>query len=172
MNITPWFPNPKIAANLPPEWVKLVQQQSLTWALRQMKADFSVRLLYLGAMALPAFLADDEVEKMGVGRDVYLCLNDEPVVWARSWCGADADMWQEVLDCGNRPLGERLFDGTLPLMRSPFEYASGQAVSLPMETSEAMLLRRSVFTWQPVGEQLILVECFLPALKQFLNSSF
>ena len=34
----------------------------------------------------------------------------------------DSRLWTELLDCGTQPLGERLFDGTLPLKRSDFEF--------------------------------------------------
>ena len=99
-------------------------------------------------------------------RDVLLCLNDVPVVWARSMCAAASQQWRLLLDCGTRPLGERLFDGSLPVQRSPFEFALLDKAVPGSGAAERLPARRSFFTMQ--GETLGLVECFLPALDQAL----
>lgn len=148
----------------------LMQAQSLTAALRNTNHAFSVRLLRLGEDSFdPAFsdgLNPNNTDKW-FSRDVLLCLNQTPVVWARSICRADADNWCGLLDCGTRPLGEKLFDGSLPLTRSPFEYTSpSQQHRLPGFDGHAFAARRSFFSWQQ--ETLGLAEYFLPGLQSFV----
>ncbi|UOO81391.1 chorismate lyase [Uruburuella testudinis] len=146
----------------------LMQAPSLTVALRALGHGFSVRLLHLGAVGGDVWLADglgDAPEWFA--RDVLLCVNDTPVVWARSLCAHSAEHWRTLLDCGTRPLGERLFDGSLPLSRSAFEYAVPDAATdLSGFGGTAFAARRSFFKLH--GEALGLVECFLPALKNYL----
>lgn len=144
--------------------------QSLTAALRSLGAEFSVRLLYLGNVGFdPVFAGglQEQGKNNWFARDVLLCLNGTPVVWARSMCHEGADRWSALLDCGTQPLGERLFDGSLPLIRTSFEYASIPPARLPQDlVAQEVLARRSFFDWE--GQTLGLAECFLPALSQFL----
>lgn len=104
---------------------QLMQKDSLTTALRQIKADFSVQLLSLG---ISNALNDEKSlfqvdEGMLFARTVTLSLNQTPVVFARSVCHQKSENWLAVLDRGNSSLGEKLFDGSLPLSRSEFEYS-------------------------------------------------
>lgn len=149
----------------------LIQAPSLTVALRALERRFSVRLLHLGASEAEPLLADGFSTPMPDGwfaRDVLLCLDDEPVVWARSICADSAAPWREILDCGTQPLGERLFDGSLPLTRSPFEYARlDEGVYLAGFSGTAAVARRSFFRLH--GQTLGLVECFLPSLGSYLD---
>lgn len=151
----------------------LMQAPSLTVALRALGRDFSVRLLHLGAAGFEPLLADglDAGEEGWFARDVLLCLDNTPVVWARSLCAQSASGWQALLDCGTRPLGERLFDGSLPLMRSAFEYAVlDKRVALAGFAGAAYMARRSFFRLH--GETLGLVECFLPDLANYLDGNY
>lgn len=145
--------------------------QSLTAALRGLGAEFSVQLLYLGNADFDPVFAGGLQRQSGqnwFARDVLLCLNSMPVVWARSMCHGNADKWSALLDCGSQPLGERLFDGSLPLSRSPFEYTDISPAALPQGlVSQMVLARRSFFDWE--GQALGLVECFLPDLSRFLS---
>ncbi|MCS4532784.1 chorismate--pyruvate lyase family protein [Neisseria montereyensis] len=154
----------------PADLTALIQAQSLTAALRAIDASFSVRLLHLGATHCDILFSDGltiTTPDNGFGRDVLLCLNDIPVVWARSLCAADAQNWRNLLDCGTRPLGERLFDGSLPLTRSAFEYAIlPETYRFNGFEKPSFLARRSFFDLQ--GERLGLTECFLPALQSFV----
>lgn len=156
--------------NLPAGADGIMQAQSLTVALRSLGHAFSVRLLHLGSSGFDDLFSDglDKNEASEwFARDVLLCLDDTPVVWARSLCAASASEWRNMLDCGTRPLGERLFDGSLPLIRSPFEYAFlKDACVLSGFDGEAVLARRSLFDWH--GKKLGLAECFLPNLKNFV----
>lgn len=153
----------------------LLQTQSLTRALRSLGGRFSVTLRHLGERCAggfwPAFAAQ---ERLFV-REVHLCLDGEAVVWAQSVCAADSVFWRSLLDCGTQPLGERLFDGSLNISRSPLEYVSplppacwsavGSGENGSFQT--AFAARRSLFA-APNGDLLGLAECFLPALKSYL----
>ncbi|MBF0804526.1 MULTISPECIES: chorismate lyase [Neisseria] len=148
-----------------------MQAQSLTAALRGLNAVFSVHLLHLGNSGFDPLFSDGLINsgtQNWFARDVLLCLNGKPVVWARSLCRQTSANWRSLLDCGTRPLGERLFDGSLPLTRSPFEYtALPPRYPLAGFDGYAVAARRSLFRWQ--GETLGLAECFLPALQSFVQ---
>lgn len=143
----------------------LVIVQSLTAALRMLPEQFSVELLYLGEAGAGMVLSDCDLPKQGFVRDVYLKLDNIPVVWARSFCAADDETWKVILDCGTHPLGERLFDGSLSLQRTPFSYAVGQSMNGIPPTD---LLRRSFFELN--DRKLALVEGFMPHLWQVLQA--
>lgn len=149
-----------------PKLAALMQTHSLTAALNQLGAVFSVRLLGLGEMPWRAHEAGllGLPQQAVYGREVLLCLNDIPVVWARSVCSPQSANWRDVLNCGTRPLGARLFDGSLPLQRTPFDYAC--AVWPDSGQTQALWLRRSRFDWH--GSPLLLSEAFLPELDGFL----
>ncbi len=164
---------PRLPENISPRTPQaaVMQAQSLTAALRGLNAAFSVRLLHLGSSGFDRLFSDglqNSETQNWFARDVLLCLNGEPVVWARSLCRQTSSNWLDLLDCGTRPLGERLFDGSLPLTRSPFEYtALPPHYPLAGFDGHASVARRSLFNWQ--GETLGLAECFLPALQSFVQ---
>lgn len=148
-----------------------MQQSSLTAAFRKMPAEFSVRLLHLGEITLP----DTMREVLGLPeynhlymREVLLHLNQIPVVSAFSICSSHSVNWRSVLDCGNQPLGERLFDGSLPLKRSSFAFACPKFDEV--SSLQPVCMRRSIFDWS--GEWLWLGEIFLVPLLDFLKPSF
>lgn len=168
-----WQPRlPENISLLPPQ-TAVMQAQSLTAALRGLNAVFSVRLLHLGNSGFDSLFSDglpNGETQNWFARDVLLCLNGTPVVWARSLCRQTSTNWLGLLDCGTRPLGERLFDGSLPLTRSPFEYAAlPPHYPLAGFNGHAVAARRSLFDWN--GEKLGLAECFLPALQSFVQPS-
>lgn len=157
---------PAELAETRPQLAALMRANSLTAVLSRLEAVFSVRLLGLGAMPWRAHEAGALGLAAGAvyGREVLLCLDDTPVVWARSVCAPEAADWRAVLDCGTQSLGARLFDGSLPLQRSPFDYTC--AVWPDSGEAQAVWLRRSRFDWH--GAPLLLSEAFLPALSGFL----
>ena len=174
-NVLIWQPvlPPVLSAPLGQRGRAMLYEQSLTLALKSLDGDFSVRLLHLGESTAGVWLKDCSdglyTDKAGFARDVLLCLDDEPVVWARSFCLAQDVFWRQMLDCGTQPLGARLFDGSLPLYRTPFTYTSADpsdALPLYGHSGHAFAARRSAFTHQQ--SVLGLVECFLPALLRFL----
>lgn len=160
----------ELQCDVPSALWRLMQASSLTVALKSLPYHFSVRLLHLGAVAWQPHEAGwigCDADTSLYGREVVLCLDDVPVVWARSVCVANAQQWRDLLNCGTRPLGERLFDHSLPLRRTPFDYA--HAVFGDSGVAQAVWMRRSVFDWQ--GEALFLGEAFLPSLAGFLNTT-
>ncbi|MGF6148727.1 4-hydroxybenzoate synthetase (chorismate lyase) [Kingella potus] len=151
-----------------PALARIAAAESLTAALRALPHRFSVNLLHSGTGEAGPLLADGfpQMPQKPFCRDVYLCLDGTPVVWARSQCRPESAFWRNTLDCGTRPLGEILFGGIAGLSRSPLQYALPRPGLLP-QASQALLVRRSFFTHQ--GESLGLAECFLPALAGFLR---
>lgn len=130
----------------------LLTVSSLTAALRASGKDFSVEPVYLGLTNCAE--NGDEI----FVRDVLLKLDGETVIQARSACRPDSSLWTELLDCGTQPLGERLFDGTLPLKRSDFEFLRFEDSDYP-SFRRPVTARRSYFDWN--GETLELTEYFL-----------
>ena len=146
----------------------IITAPSLTAALRTLPHAFSVRLLHLGADKASPLFDNGTTEQTALPfcRDVFLCLGNTPVVWARSQCPPDSAFWRGILDCGTRPLGEMLFGGGIAgLHRSPLQYAR-PAPAAVAQAPTAFLARRSFFTHQ--GETLALAECFLPELADFV----
>ncbi len=133
---------------------QLLKAWSLTAALRVLPHLFSVELLKLGEL---------ETECGGrLVREVLLKLDGIPVVAARSECRIGSAFWQDILDCGTRPLGERLFQADLEGARSAFEFAV-----FGEECEQYFAARRSRFSHH--GEEMLLTEYFLPELKRFIG---
>ena len=162
-----WQPDipESVALGYGKQMAALLQSPSLTAALRGLGFDFTVKLLDLGIGAAGAWFGPSEKQEEFI-RDVLLCLDGEPVVWARSQCPPDSAFWRGILDCGTRPLGEMLFGGGIAgLHRSPLQYAR-PAPAAVAQAPTAFLARRSFFTHQ--GQTLALAECFLPELADFV----
>ncbi len=166
---TSWQPEvPSDYPNIADKILPLLQINSLTQGLKQVCADFSVRVLHLGqttrAEDEDCFVVDDAL----FCREVELQLSGQAVVWARSVCLQNAKNWQSVLDCGTQSLGSILFGGQMQVVRSAFEYAVlPQTHVLSQAYQSAIYARRSMFTWQ--GETLLLQECYLPTLLNHLD---
>lgn len=175
MNTAPLW-NDAPAAQRPSEngsapLVRIITAPSLTAALRTLPYAFSVRLLHLGENSASPLLDKGAAQQTALPfcRDVFLCLDGSPVVWARSQCPPDSAFWRGILNCGTRPLGEMLFGGGIAgLHRSTLQYACPVPAAVPQAPS-AFLARRSFFTHQ--GETLALAECFLPALADLVSEA-
>lgn len=143
----------------------ILQAIPLTLALKALHSTFHVELMYVGE----SVIRDDEASffsnRIAYSREVLLCLNQEPVVWARSVCALENKEWQTIMQCGTQPLGMRLYE--LPLQRTEFEcaYLSPQHHANPSEV--AIVSRRSCFYLQDAP--LLLIESFLPELKSYLK---
>ncbi len=152
---------------------ELWQVNSLTSALKSLSPHFSVTVLALANSEAYADEVGFGVDAPLFCREVTLSLDGRAVVWARSVCHRHSRYWLPILDCGTEPLGHRLFDGSLPITRSAFEYALVPAMHpmLPQALAAALPVaelgaRRSTFWW---GEDaLLLTECFLPAIEEYL----
>lgn len=151
--------------------------ESLTAALKSCGAAFSVRVVFFGLGAADAAEAGSgfafrQPEEKVLLREVYLCLDEMPVVSARSLCLAGCTFWREVLDRGARSLGLTLFGGEMAdLQRSGPVYFSLPPQNALVRPFSAVSLpaRYSLFS-VPQG-QLLLTECFLPAAARFFPAA-
>ncbi|MBR6026064.1 MAG: chorismate lyase [Neisseriaceae bacterium] len=147
---------------------EFIYTQSLTAVLCKNKANFSVRLYFSNITDI----LQEEMDffpniKQVFAREVLLCLNETPVVAARSICMPEDKYWLEILNCGNKSLGARLFDGKTNWQRSDFKIHNNYSLlekrfDLP---KEYITTRTSLFDHQT--HRLLLAECFLPTLKSF-----
>lgn len=150
--------------------VNVLHAPSLTRKLRELNACFSVHLLYQGKSTLHK----DEHPLLPTAqhpvycREVFLCLNDTPVISARSVCFSGSHYWRNILDCGTRPLGEKLFsDDTQHIERTAFHWQLLPIDHPLLRTfNQPAWARRSIFYANK--EPLLLSECFLPNLIHFL----
>ncbi|MCV2503514.1 MAG: chorismate lyase [Neisseriaceae bacterium] len=150
---------------------KLIQFSSLTQFLRNLPHSFSVELTYLGEKKISLH---DKIEKEKVStyfvREVNLLLDEIEVVRARSSCLPNSLYWRRFLDCGCQPIGEKLFD-IQNLSRSELNFGllskdNGLVRIYNSANDNDIVFRQSEFTIP--NEKLILTECFLPNIKQFL----
>lgn len=157
-------------------WAYLSESGSLTERLRARAEDFQVQVLSQGH----ATLSEDDMRLLGAKpdeagyvRQVYLCGSGrEPWVYARSVVAGPAERWLKEL--GERPLGDKVFANP-DAERSPIAVAKleprhslhKEAVArLPASqrsaASAALWARRSRLSVG--GGQILIYECFLPAL--------
>lgn len=142
---------------------RLIQAPSLTLALQATGADFRVQVAFQGERA-QLWPGEEVAGKVFHVRQVWLLLDDTPVVWARSVCPL-AGVWPSILACGTQPLGKRLFDGRLAAARSPLAFAAVPAAQQE-QAAQAVCLRRSIFDLN--SEKMVLTEGFVPELVRFL----
>lgn len=145
---------------------------SLTLRIKNRCDHFSVINLKSGLDKI----AKDEAPLLGIAqkrlawsREVFLCANDKPVVFAHSTCTA-ADLngaWSMVSTLGNRPLGAVLFSHP-EVLRRPLRYKAlhathplyRRAASMLSEPPGRLWARRSLFCLH--GSPLLVTEVFLP----------
>ncbi len=156
-----WQPEPP---TVPAALYRLIQAPSLTLALQATGADFRVQVAFQGERA-QRWPGEEVADNAFHVRQVWLLLNDTPVVWARSVCPL-AGAWPSILACGTQPLGKRLFDGRLAAARSPLAFAAVPPTQQE-QAARAICLRRSVFDLN--GEKMVLTEGFMPELARFLE---
>ena len=171
MNCNVWYPQSelekllKICDDEIRNYKQLLTIQSLTQGLESLNASFSVKLLYLGEQKNNSFHAD-----VIFTRQVHLCLNNAPVVWAESICDVKSMFWRDYLNCGTQALGRKLFDHGNKIYRSPFKYRLFTPDQLPLalvgQNCQTIIARSSDFMFE--NEQLCLTEYFLPSLSAFI----
>jgi chorismate lyase len=135
----------------------LATVNSLTQTLQSV-GRLSVEVMQLGQTSDLIDFYDLRLPEKMFSRRVVLLLNDIPVIHAQSVC-LTSSRWQDVLNCGNTPLGQILFSGSLNLSRSALQFS---------QPSSYLLARRSWFNWQ--GDKLYLVEYFLETILPFSGS--
>lgn len=173
--------NPQEDRGISASMLEFMQSQSLTYALKQLDASFSLKLIYLGTSSLVSsenlrLLSAKEEDKFLV-REVNLLLDNVPVVRGKSTCIATSDFWRDYLDIFNNSLGEKLFDSEFgvklksnSISRSEFfwNYKQPSLNSLINNQDKSKnWSRKSVFDYQ--GEKLVLEEMFLLDLKNFFK---
>lgn len=153
----------------------LLDEGSLTQRLTQQSHNrFKVELLHQGWEALRA----DECQSLAVQpqaegwiREVFLCGNHQPWVFARSVASRESLLAATQIDLahlGNRPLGELLFQ-TQGFQRGPLELCRYPELWLPESVRVSGLwARRSCFTQGAL--QILVAEIFLPDFWQQLTA--
>ncbi len=116
-------------------------------------------------------LLDIAPRQLAWSREVFLCADDQPVVFAHSACAGLRGAWQSVRHLGNKPLGAVLFSHPL-ISRQPLHYKALNAHH-PLYRCAAGVLsdppgrlwaRRSLFYLH--NEPLLVTEVFLPGIKK------
>jgi chorismate--pyruvate lyase len=147
---------------------------SLTRRIVQRCERFSVRNVKDGL----ARIALDESALLGIAprqlawsREVFLCADDQPVVFAHSACAGLRGAWQSVRHLGNKPLGAVLFSHPL-ISRRPLHYKAlhahhplyRRAAGVLSDPPGRLWARRSLFYLH--NEPLLVTEVFLPGIKK------
>ena len=136
---------------------------SLTCLLKEAPGAFSLELLFVGHRHLTA---EARIGNEPVGnylmREVYLSLEGKHCVFARSLLLHGEKAWINLIDCGDRPLGEHIF--AIPgVRRSTFTFYSLPPFFLP-EIEQRLIARQSLFNKEK--QDLLLTECFLPNFEK------
>ena len=143
---------------------RLIQATSLTLALQATGADFRVQVAFQGERA-QRWPGEEVGGNAFHVRQVWLLLNDTPVVWARSVCPL-AGAWPSILACGTQPLGKRLFDGRLAAERSPLAFAAVPSAQQE-QAARAVCLRRSACDLN--GDTMVLTDGVIPELARWFD---
>jgi chorismate--pyruvate lyase len=152
-------------------WLR--DEGSLTRRIQQRCAAFGVRPVRSGL----ARVAYDEAMLLGIApdryafsREVFLCADGKPVVFAHSACAREhlRGTWGAVRGLGNRSLGTLLFNHPL-VLRHPLHYKAlqphhplYQSAALPGDMPRRLWARRSLFYLN--GAPLLVTEVFLPEI--------
>lgn len=164
-----WQHNPP-ASPLLREW--LLNEGSLTRLLKQLSADdFCVQPVQQGWQ----ILREDECQALAVAsgtegwvREVFLCGQQQPWIYARSVAGKEAllDNGFDLAGLGTRSLGELLFSDQA-FSRGDFETCRLPSSAWPpalhdsSSSDEPLWARRSCFARN--GLKILVAEAFLPA---------
>ena len=142
-----------------------IQQRCDVFTVRQLRSGLA-RVAYDEA-ALLGFPSD----RLAFSREVFLCADNRPVVFAHSTCARTylRGAWQAMLGLGNRSLGTLLF--THPLVeRQPLRYKALQphhrlyksAATVLSSAPSRLWARRSLFYLNDAP--LLVTEVFLPEI--------
>lgn len=153
---------------------------SLTRRIQQRCQHFSVQPVRSGLSRIApdeAALLSLPAHQLAYSREVFLCADGAPVVFAHSTCAAQhlRTTWSALANLGNRPLGAMLF--THPqVLRHPLHFKplrkhhalyrqALRAGDLPNQ----IWARRSLFYLQETP--LLVTEVFLPAILQLTSGA-
>jgi len=152
---------------------------SLTLRIGQRCERFTVRNVKSGL----ARIAPDESALLGIApqqlawsREVFLCADDQPVVFAHSACAARElrGAWQALRGLGCKPLGALLFSHP-QVVRQPLHYKAlhahhplyRRAASVLPDPPDRLWARRSLFYLH--NAPLLVTEVFLPGILLLTN---
>lgn len=151
---------------------------SLTRRIVQRCERFSLRNVKDGL----ARISLDESALLGIAprqlawsREVFLCADDQPVVFAHSACAGLRGAWQSVRNLGNKPLGAVLFSHPL-ISRQPLHYRAlnahhplyRRAAGVLYDPPGRLWARRSLFYLH--NEPLLVTEVFLPSILKLQSA--
>lgn len=185
MKCIDWQKDLPLVAPFYRSWLAL--DGSLTRALQRTGREFSVRVLDFSqrlatADEAPLFAPADNLLWC---RQVLLCLDERPMIYAASLCAAQDAFWHPVLDRGGRSLGLTLFDEQHPIARTPLRFCQ---LALPDPRAQAAWAffpecasfpaRRALFfapnsqnssenLSKSSNSKLLVQELFLPPLSEF-----
>lgn len=146
----------------------LLEPGSLTARLKNTGHAFQLQLVQQHVVQLPSFLQQRWDSATGLLREVVLCLEQRPCIYAQSFIPAmTVEALQPLASLGEVPLGHYIF--TQPqLSRSPIELAFFPAgLMLPgLGKQSGIWGRRSYFTVSQ--HELLVQELYLPALSEFI----
>lgn len=153
----------------------LLENGSLTRRLQLASRSFSVKPLQSSNRLLPeeARLLGLKPQRKALVREVFLCCNGQPAVFAHSVlpCESLQGEWQGLARLGSKPLGAALFSDP-KVKRTPLEFNKLSANHALYKVAqqhlgsitEQLWARRSVFF---LGASMILVtEIFLPQVLE------
>lgn len=142
-----------------------IQQRCKVFTVRPLRSSLA-RVAY-DESALLGFPPD----RYAFSREVFLCADGKPVVFAHSTCAREhlRGAWSTVRGLGNRSLGTLLFAHPL-IERQPLHYKAlrshhplyKSASAILDEIPERLWARRSLFHLH--GAPLLVTEVFLPAI--------
>ncbi|WP_414829220.1 chorismate--pyruvate lyase family protein [Alteromonas sp. H39] len=159
-----WEPSDKVALSDPYLKNWLLDTGSLTERVQALCRHFSLVKLGQGTKALHASetaLLNATANSEWQVREVLLCADNEPWVYARSVIPQSL-IDDELANLGTEPLGKRLFNDPR-FARSDFHLcqATPEALSrLNMDITDTLWGRRSLFSFQE--SRMIVAEVFLP----------
>jgi chorismate--pyruvate lyase len=147
---------------------------SLTWRIKQRCECFSVQAVRSGL----ARISSDESrllkiapQQLAWSRDVFLCADEQPVVFAHSTCDARhlTGAWYKLRTLGDQPLGAVLFSQA-NVIRQPLHYQAlslrhalyRRATSALSCPPKRLWARRSLFYLH--NAPLLVTEVFLPEI--------
>lgn len=149
----------------------LLENGSLTRRLQLVSRSFAVERLQSSNRPLPeeAMLLEMNPKQKALVREVFLCCNGEPAVFAHSVLPQESlqGPWQGLACLGNKPLGAALFSDPR-VKRTPLEFNKLSAHHPLYLTAQRHLdsivgdlwARRSVFFRE--GSAILVTEVFLP----------
>jgi chorismate--pyruvate lyase len=147
---------------------------SLTWRIQQRCAKFSVRNVRSGLARIAqdeSALLDIAPHQLAWSREVFLCAEGQPVVFAHSALAAGhlRGVWSEVRTLGDKPLGALLLAHPL-VERQPLHFRVlrnthplyRRAAAVLAEPPHRLWARRSLFHLHDAP--LLVTEVFLPEI--------